>query len=287
MLYDINEVVAIVITYNPKKEMLENFKTYLDSVSILYIVDNSDDIVNREWIFEFCKKNRAIYISNCGNKGIAYSLNYIINIINNKWLLTMDQDSSFLNGKATEFIHQALYHNRLDSKDNIFAYSAHNVPEYAKPSGLWYEDKYAITSGCLLNTRKAKEVGLFDEALFIDEVDFEFCWRCRKIGYKVLKYNKNIIKHTIGEVSANRFFAKKMNFENSFRYEYIFRNIFYEVNKHPDMIVDRGCYLVKVLLKNMIFNNRRFDVLKALVKGIELFIFNSMGKIRKDVDMSR
>lgn len=51
-----------------------------------------------------------------------------------------------------------------------------------------YEVKLAITSGSILNVTIAKQLGSFDENLFIDEVDSEFCYRAQKMDIRLLYF---------------------------------------------------------------------------------------------------
>lgn len=47
-----------------------------------------------------------------------------------------------------------------------------------------------ITSGNIINISIALSCGGFDENLFIDSVDEEFCIRCQKYGFLLYEYTK-------------------------------------------------------------------------------------------------
>ena len=55
-----------------------------------------------------------------------------------------------------------------------------------------------ITSGSLINTSIFSEIGGYNEKLFIDEVDHEYCYRIKMLGYSVLQLENILLNHTLG-----------------------------------------------------------------------------------------
>jgi rhamnosyltransferase len=60
------------------------------------------------------------------------------------------------------------------------------------------EVRTCITSGALTNLDLWKKLDGFDEQMFIDSVDFEYCYRVRKAGYKVIQTDQVQLSHSIG-----------------------------------------------------------------------------------------
>ena len=52
-----------------------------------------------------------------------------------------------------------------------------------------------MTSGSFLNLKVYKEAGPFVDKLFIDYVDFEYCLRLKKKGFKIYKLNNTYMQH--------------------------------------------------------------------------------------------
>ena len=48
------------------------------------------------------------------------------------------------------------------------------------------ERESVITAGSLISIMAYKAIGGYNEALFIDEVDHEYCYRLRREGFQVL-----------------------------------------------------------------------------------------------------
>ena len=94
------KLAATVILYNPEDEIYINIESYINYVDILYIIDNSTHHNNN--LVKRLNKNftNIKYINNNANLGIATALNIgCKEALDEKfnWILTMDQDSKFLN----------------------------------------------------------------------------------------------------------------------------------------------------------------------------------------------
>lgn len=59
--------------------------------------------------------------------------------------------------------------------------------------------RLALTSGLLLNARALDRVGGFDESMFVDSVDHEFCCRARSAGVPLRTVPMARIRHHLGE----------------------------------------------------------------------------------------
>lgn len=91
-----------------------------------------------------------------------------------------------------------------------------------------------ITSGCIFNVATFRDVGGFDESLFIDLVDFDFCTKLRKSGRKNVLLNKVGMDHRVGNSRTVRWLGKKIVIYNHspFRLYYQMRNVFSFARKH-------------------------------------------------------
>ena len=92
------KIDAVVVLYNPVKNVLENIKTYSPVVNKVYVIDNSTN-VDEELVKLIQKEIKNLeYVSLNGNQGIAKALNVgLKKAIDDKadYCLTMDQDSKF------------------------------------------------------------------------------------------------------------------------------------------------------------------------------------------------
>ncbi|WP_287771468.1 glycosyltransferase [Megasphaera sp.] len=249
-----HSLAGVIILYNPDESVFENVKSYAPFLQILYVIDNSSKI-NGPLITKIKEAFSVQYIPHHDNLGISYSLNEALQLAEGKykWLLTMDQDSKFYENSFAEYIAHL-----NDIPENVYGICpTHECPENIgndKLPGDFTVVERGITSGNIIRVDTALKCGGFDENLFIDEVDFEFCYRCNNRGYKLLKYSPNILLHNLGHPIYSKFLGRKFKSlnENYLRQYYVFRNKLYIADKYPEKrlayYVDLFKWTVKILL---------------------------------------
>lgn len=234
------KLAGVVVLYNPNKEVINSINTYINDLDVLYAVDNSNN--NNSNLFT----NKKIkYIPNNKNLGIAKALNIGANLaIENKYhyLLTMDQDSKFEpNGLKNLKLMIDNYKNNKNlvkefgkDSEKIGIFSPVHVINH-NPSIMGMSDKdydspiNVMTSGNIINLNIYKEINGFKDWFFIDCVDFEYCLNIRKHGYNIIRNNKIILNHELGNYVEKKFLGKTYStFEhNHIRRYYIVRNRHY------------------------------------------------------------
>jgi GT2 family glycosyltransferase len=65
-----------------------------------------------------------------------------------------------------------------------------------------------MTSGNIVNLDAYEKVGGWKDWMFIDCVDTDFCMNLHKHGYKVLRLNKVIMEHHLGDRTFPKLFGK-------------------------------------------------------------------------------
>lgn len=268
------KIVAIVVTYNIEKELLlENINSYSDFVDKVIIVDNSDEDMRLNTL----RDEKKIYISLNGNKGIAKGLNVGIQYaLENKYsyALTMDQDSKFNNNLIDEY--------RKNEQKDIIIYSPNYYIERKRKRTYKSDTNYVcwtMTSGNLLNLELYKKNGQFMEKLFIDAVDYEYCLRARKNGYKILQCNKAVLIHNPGITKAKKFLFKeyKYGYMSTTRMYYQVRNLRYLVKEYKSFRA--GIIILIKFMKIIILFENKKEYIKYFIKGIKDSKNNIYGKI--------
>ena len=240
------KICAIVVLFNPDKNVFKNILTYNSFFEKIIIVDNSKE--NNE---KYILNKNYIYIPNNKNLGIAAALNIGCKKAqeeNFDFVMTMDQDSSWKKSEIKNYIifAEKILQNKNENKIESISPSL-NLKHSSLYDFIYYflnflfhiikkrpEYEYferVITSGNILSLECWEKSGKFNENLFIDEVDFEFCYRLIKNDYKIIRYNKAKINHLIGNSNFSIFRKDK---HNSTRLYYIVRNCNYIIKKYPD-----------------------------------------------------
>lgn len=282
------KIAATVILYYPDENVIENILSYSGIFEKLYIVDNSETV--SESIKEKLERLvNATYLSDGKNNGIAARLNQVGFLAIEEgfdWLLTMDQDSSF---DGETFINYLKCIDSFDKKENVSMFGVNfekNETDLELCNGI--KVNHLITSGSFLNLKLLTTIGGFDENLFIDEVDFEYCLRSIAKGFDIIQFVNIFLNHNLGQTSQHRSLKTtkltSRNLHSHIRMYYMTRNFFYIQSKYrktfPEEINLRKRILLNRIKNNILYNKEGFKVIKNTIKGFEDFRKNRMGKLK-------
>jgi len=91
-----------------------------------------------------------------------------------------------------------------------------------------------IASGMVIPVDVFEIVGFKNEDLFIDLVDFEWCWRATSKGYYIIGCGNTFIEHTLGDEMIP-LFGKQISVRSPFRHYFIIRNTIYLSLRYRDI----------------------------------------------------
>ncbi len=260
-----------VILYQPEKNVLENIRSYINLTEKLYIIDNSN--TQSLIIHQLQQYPQVNYLSMQGNKGIAAALNVGVHqALQDKidYLITMDQDSQFTNDVFYGYIYTA---ESLFKKFSNAAVIGINYDGYSQKNpdqDIEVADE-VITSGMIINLKIIKELGDFIEKLFIDYVDYEYCYRARKAGYLCLMVNKYKLNHQVGgmrPIVKYGIHFRNHNEHNAIRQYYMARNAIYVIKKYPEMAMKWVKNLIKAPIKIILVDDDKVSKSKGYIEGI-------------------
>lgn len=267
------KVYAGIVTFNPSLKVLEdNVLSVYKQVSEIVIVDNASENIEKisEIIGQF---NNIVLIKNYENKGIAYALNQLMNFGESNlytYMLTLDQDSKC----PKNYIQDMLPFFKIDKKIGIVAPVIKDINVGIvghSPSPYGYV-KTCITSGSIVSIEAWKNIGGYDELLFIDSVDFDFCYRLRKAKYLILQTDRKYLIHEIGDGEIKKFLFWKVNVTNHspFRKYYISRNnIYYPLKNRMYIRFLRGVFRDLCLIFIVLFyEESKVSKIKNIIQGM-------------------
>ena len=128
-----------------------------------------------------------------------------------------------------------------------------------------------ITSGALTNVSVWKHLGGFDEDLFIDDVDTDYCIRISKANYKILRVNTVVLNHAVGNIRVVNFFGYKFLVYNhsAQRKYYQLRNRYYVSYKSYGCITNKCIVHTFIpIFKIVFFEKQKTKKICACIKGI-------------------
>ena len=272
-------IAGVVILYNPEEKVIDNIGSYLSELDNLFVFDNSET-PNTTIVEKIKLLPRVEYISFCDNKGISFALNTVLKLATHyQFLLTMDQDSKFYPGMMKRY--KGILKEKYGNNTSVAMFSVFFEGMKMESTEDCYVER-AITSGSVIDVRIAESLGGFDENLFIDEVDNEFCYRAQLHGYRVLCLPQIHIQHHLGSPIPGNLFGikfKGLN-HNKIRKYYITRNNIYVMKKYPQVRFYCFKELMKVLIKLFLVEPDKTDRFLYMCKGVKDALTGKMGKIK-------
>ncbi len=216
---------AIVVTHHPDITPLLTMLGQLNRETSFLVVDNQSPNIER------LEESITAY-DNClginkreSNEGLARALNIGIKRATENdcdYIFLFDQDSSLCETYVDRMV--AAYREVRDFKAASIAAIGPRIinPQTGRQTPfklfnrLWrranrpyarlethFNADFLITSGTMLIAEHLPHIGLMREDYFIDNVDLEWCFRARSMGYDLVGTNKAILYHQIGERSLN------------------------------------------------------------------------------------
>lgn len=272
------KIAAALVLYNTDPhEVSNNIKTFIDFVDVLYIYDNTEKIIH----FNYQALSPKIHYYWDGiNEGIAKRLNCAAKIASDnhyKWLLTMDQDSSFSEKNIDEYISKFNTYSE-DNSIAIMGLSSDDDDINSTETNDFIIVNHLITSGSIINIDVHNVVGGFDENLFIDGIDWDYCINTKLAGFKSIKFPEIKMLHNLGE-KVNRasikslfLIKKEKSIHNPIRCYYMKRNLLYlqkKYNKYNLSTIDELTNHTEAHLKICLLYGRHF---------VKTLIMINMGK---------
>lgn len=262
-------ILAGIVLYNPDLTRLtENVNAIkMQDVDVVFFDNGSNNVSLVEEIFPEIQ-----IIKSETNKGISLALNelfrYAVRESKYDWVLTLDQDSVVSDDLIS--VYQNLIRQLPDNLSiicpKIQDRNANLKRETTESDG--YVD-LCITSGCLNRVSAWQDINGFDESMFIDGVDFDFCIRLIKKGWKIFKTNQTYILHEVGRSKVIKILGKEyLSLNHSpFRYYYIIRNQIYLGRKH-NQLFRQILVTARMFYTVILYENQKTDKLKRMCKGL-------------------
>ena len=192
------KIAAGIVLYNPDPIRFSAcLNSIINQVDDLYLYDNS------EKDYQLSIPSNVSYIRAGKNKGIATALNEIMKNAQTDgydWVITLDQDSVLPDDIVKRYREEIIGADdklaiicpqMIDRRQSYMVPKIEPVKEFVS---------YAITSACCTSVHAWRDIGGFDDWLFIDLVDNEFCRRLKIAGYNLLRLNNLIMDHELGNL---------------------------------------------------------------------------------------
>jgi rhamnosyltransferase len=282
-----SKIAAVVILYYPDEVIVDNIRTYYSYVDRIYIYDNSEHPAQE---IDWAAYPKIDYCYYGQNRGVAERLNSAAARAiadGYEWLLTMDQDSKFM-PQAIENYFRCFCAFEHKEETALFGPVHFKEDPKIKSDCQWQQAERIITSGALLNLSLFNQIGCFDEALFIDSVDCDYCIRAKLAGYSIVQFTSTVMLHQLGTVVRRSsiktlFLVKKQkDLHSPLRCYYMLRNMLYLKNKYRNANPPELRKLQKDvkgrIKRSLLYGRSSRTLFRYLLLAYKDFRRNKMGK---------
>lgn len=225
------DVCVIVTSYKPPDDLWVRYNRICECVRGVIIIDNTPGGTLRPDYFE------GLLVSKGANRGLGAAINIGIHTaleMGVKWIALFDQDSSV----PTDFLQRMIQEYDYIEKHEKISIAAispmfiddstQHVSESLRQRILGRKKRYCrvyslATSGMLISAESLQTIGGFSEELFLDFVDFEWCWRASRSGYALFKSKQVFLLHRLG-LGQRNFFGIRYHIPAEYRHYFQFRD---------------------------------------------------------------
>jgi rhamnosyltransferase len=297
-------IPGVVVTYFPAADFEARLAAIRRETSPVLVVDNSADAATGDRLAEICGRCGCQLLLNDSNLGIAAALNRGFNQLGQlgcAWSVAFDQDSTpepdFVShlvncarGASLECppaVVGAHWHDEARPHHPSLHLRAHpacpllfqRVPAVEDLVGI----TCVITSGSLFYLPTWRALGGFNESLFLDLVDADYCLRARRAGLRIGVAARARLGHRRGSKRPVRWLGRIWwpAFMPPQRLYYLFRNRLLlfrsELWRTPHWVAFEFVYAFKVIAEIVFLEDRKCTKLAACLRGTWAGFFGKRG----------
>lgn len=276
------KVCALIVTYNPDiNEFLKYYQSNRLEFDYVLIIDNSEDKMIQQELYKLGENNDTDIIQLFENMGIAYAQNVGIKKLQDSakydFILFLDQDSLLSDGTVEIYLS---YYEQLSNKYPIACIGVGHTEDSGSRSKGVKEVQKIISSGSFSPLSVFDKVGLMDASLFIDFVEYDWCWRAVHQNYKIFSVEEIVLGHMEGDGKVY-IFGQRMVLPSPIRHYYQYRNFLYLMHKSYVPTRWKITMLFKMIIKIPIYMfvmDKKQKRISYILRGIKDYFLNKRGK---------
>ena len=278
------KVALATVFFNPT---IEDIKSFINlSTNFKHSLCYLNSVLCKDYI-DLLRDNSIKIIGTGNNDGLSIAYNYMANESINEYKLEYifltDQDSRFNKKILEDFFNsagQVFIKNSNIGICSMFPKEGNrNLKIYNlfKSNRIFKSTNFSINSGSLLQLKAWQKVGGYDEKLFIDKIDTDFCNSLKSRNFNIMQSMFHHFEHSIGKKKEFLFGFIQYNSQNKFRHFHsMYSRILILRKRKRDL---KNNYLNKIFL-NLKFMLQCFKHLLLIL----LFEDNKLIKVKKIIE---
>lgn len=298
--HDISSVAAVVVTYNPGEHFTRLMAALVPQTGAVWIIDNGSEEAGLRKVHDVAASitdtphASAKRILNPENRGLAAAQNQGITAAMEAgfdWILLMDHDSIPAEDMVSQLLASAKNHpdpgsigfmapRHLDERKlpaaAVYACGPCHLLRRAAVGPGQVEDNtaFAMASGCLIPAQRFRDIGTMAEDFFIDYIDYDFSFRIRRTGRRIVTVGSACLTHRLGEAKQRSFLGRALRYREhpAWRRHTIYRNRVRVMLRHglrfPELLQFEILSVAKDLLQIVFLESGKVAKLSAIATGI-------------------
>jgi rhamnosyltransferase len=275
------DVLAVIISYNGLAKIRQTVDALRGQVGYIHIVDNGSGAESLG-VLDSLEREPGVTVERLGeNRGVGHALNRGVQRARQMgcaWLLTMDQDS-IAGPRMVETLlacresHYAGDQAAVSLSPAIIDSRYLGVAKNRKLRQRHEARLVVITSGHLVKLSAYDKIDTYDERMFVDSVDFEFCLRLKAAGLKTIRCYDAKLYHSLGAKKSFKLLGWQITLttHSPIRRYYIIRNHVYITSKYlfrfPMWCIRKHLGTLVLIFQILLFETDKLENSRQILRG--------------------
>jgi rhamnosyltransferase len=300
----LSATTAVVVTFNIGERFSRYVETYQNSFRRIVIVDNGSADSTPELLDRLAREHQNVTVIKLErNLGLATAQNIgmrkAFEDAGTSFIFLLDHDScpgaeslNLLADFAAATIEDETIGllGMLPVEEGSTGEDVHVTDAISEPilrcGTLITPAMTIMASGSLIRRSTLECHGLFDDDLFIDDIDHDYSLKLHCAGLKNYVVNKAVLIHNLGERIEINFLGKvrRITWHSPFRRYYITRNAIWMWRRYfwrlPGYTLADACQIFKDTFKVLVLDSKHRQAnTRAVLKGLKDGLFHRVAKI--------
>ena len=267
-----SDIAAVLILYRPDASVADNIALMAPQVGCLIAVDNTET-PDPGFLARLSEFANLDYLPMEGNRGIAAALNHGVARAKAEgfsFVLTLDQDSTPPPDLVATLAACAAACTDTGLVSATHVERGATAPETPVPGCR--PVLTTLASGNLVSIDAWERVVGFDESLFIDSVDHDFCLKLHAAGLGVYECGDALLAHSVGATAAaSGPLRAHPSHHSALRRYYITRNRLIVGERHrgrfPEFRAEQRRAMWRELAKILLFESEKSAKVRMMWRG--------------------
>ena len=254
-------VHALISVYHPSESAKQNIVAIASQVDQVYVCDNTP-APDRQLCAELNTLDHVQYICFGQNLGLSRAFNQILKDPQIPWkgddyVIFFDQDSLIAEHHIERMIsiYESVRQNGhpIGCLGPVYYNTSSGMIEIPKSKKSLQDSTYCVSSlitSSLMSTYSAlRDIGFWNERVFLDMADWDLCWRLKAAGKLCCMTTEVVLHHSVG-YGVKKFGPVKLHIGQPFREYYQIRECQYLMWKPYTPLKYRIRFLAMLLIRS-------------------------------------